>query len=115
METGSSTTRNNSPILAASRLVLVLAVAFTMRTSELAGEESGGARLTYSKVLNGSVPEYLSITVDSSGAGTYEGRQLSDPPSSRPLKVSGITTQELFELARGSIISARVTWKATRT
>jgi hypothetical protein len=100
METGSSTTRNNSPILAASRLVLVLAVAFTMRASELAGEESGGARLTYSKVLKGSVPEYLAITVDSSGAGTYEGRQLSDPPSPRPLKISGLTTQELFELAR---------------
>ena len=56
-------------------------------------------KLTYTKLLKGSVPEYMSITVDSNGSGKYEGRKVDDPPSSRPLKLSPPTTKRLFDLA----------------
>jgi hypothetical protein len=56
------------------------------------------ARLTYTKVLKGSVPEYLSISVDSQGEGSYEGRKLDEPPAPHPLKLSAATTQRLFSL-----------------
>jgi len=56
-------------------------------------------KLTYTKVLKGSVPEYMSISVDSSGSGEYQGRKLEGPPSPRPLKLSPPTTKKLFDLA----------------
>lgn len=62
-------------------------------------ESAAPARLAYTKVLRGSVPEYVSITVDSDGVGTYDGRKLDDPPNLRPLKVSAATTRRLFDLA----------------
>jgi hypothetical protein len=57
------------------------------------------ARLTYTKVLKGSVPEYLAITVDASGEAAYEGRKLDEPPSPRALKLSPETARRLFQLA----------------
>jgi hypothetical protein len=57
------------------------------------------ATLTYIKVLKGSVPEYTSITVNSSGVGTYDGRELDESPRPRPLKLSPNTTQKLFRVA----------------
>ena len=57
------------------------------------------ASLTYTKVMKGSVPEYTSITVDSNGVGTYDGRQLNESPKPRALKLSPSTTQELFQMA----------------
>ncbi|TAM83192.1 MAG: hypothetical protein EPN47_06235 [Acidobacteria bacterium] len=66
----------------------------------LLGQEAGStATLTYTKVMKGSIPEYLSLTVDSNGDGTYDGRQLSEPPKPRALKLSGETTQTLFQMA----------------
>lgn len=62
---------------------------------------AGLATLTYTKVLKGSVPEYVAITVHSDSTGTYEERKLDEPSSSRPLKLSASTTQKLFELASG--------------
>ncbi len=56
-------------------------------------------RLTYTKVLKGSTPEYISISVDVTGAGKYEGRKLDDPPQPYSLKLSPSTTRRLFELA----------------
>lgn len=55
--------------------------------------------LTYTKVLKGSVPEYTSIIVNSDGNGSYDGRQLSETPDPRPMKLSPETTQSLFRLA----------------
>jgi hypothetical protein len=57
------------------------------------------ARLTYTKVLKGSTPEYLSISVDSQGEASYEGRKLDEPPAPHPLQLSAATTQRLFGLA----------------
>lgn len=64
-----------------------------------AQQPAAPASLTYTKVMKGSVPEYTSITVDSNGVGTYDGRQLSESPKPRPMKLSPSTTRELFEMA----------------
>lgn len=56
-------------------------------------------RLAYTKSLKGSAPEYMALSVDANGQGTYDGRQLADPPSPRPLQISPATTQRLFSLA----------------
>jgi hypothetical protein len=64
-----------------------------------AQEAGGAARLTFSKTLKGSVPEYLMITVDSNGASTYEGRKLDEPPNPRAFQLSPATMRRLFELA----------------
>jgi hypothetical protein len=64
-----------------------------------ATSEGRGAHLTYTKVLKGSVPEYLAITVNADGTGTYDGRSLSDTPDLKPLKLSAATTRRLFDLA----------------
>src|SRR2546422_5325482 len=79
--------------------VLACAAIFFAAASPAAQEKTSPARLTYTKVLRGSVPEYLSVSVDSNGHGTYEGRKLDDPPSPRRLKLLHSTTDRLFELA----------------
>ncbi len=56
-------------------------------------------KLTYIKVMKGSVPEYQAITVDVNGVGSYDGRKLDETPRPRPLKLSAATTQTLFGLA----------------
>jgi hypothetical protein len=57
------------------------------------------AELTYIRVLKGSVPEYLSITVNADGQGSYEGRKLGETATPRPFQLSLATSQRLFELA----------------
>jgi hypothetical protein len=57
------------------------------------------ARLTYTKFLKGSVPEYLAVTLNTDGVATYEGRKEADPPDPRPLQLSPETTRKLFRLA----------------
>ena len=79
--------------------VLACAAVLFAAASSAAQEKTSPARLTYTKVLRGSVPEYLSVSVDSNGHGTYEGRKLDDPPSPRHLKLLHSTTDRLFELA----------------
>lgn len=59
----------------------------------------GPATLTYTKVMKGSLPEFTSVTVDQNGDGTYDGRQLNEPPKPRALKLSAETTATLFQMA----------------
>src|SRR5579863_8367626 len=42
------------------------------------------ARLTYTKVMEGSTPEFEKITVDLNGSGAYDSRKLSSSPHPRP-------------------------------
>lgn len=79
--------------------VFVVAGLLSFTRSSQAEEANTPTRLTYFKVLKGSVPEYMAITVDSNGRGTYDGRKLAEPPNARPLKLSSATTNRLFELA----------------
>jgi hypothetical protein len=57
------------------------------------------AKLTYSRVFKGSSPEYLQLTVDSNGSGTYEGHKLDEAQSPRLFQLSAVTTQRIFALA----------------
>lgn len=57
------------------------------------------AKLTYSRTFKGSTPEYLLITVDSKGSGTFEGHKLDEAASPRPFQLSSATTERIFTLA----------------
>ena len=57
------------------------------------------AKMTYSRTFKGSTPEYLLITVDSKGLGTFEGHQLDEAQSPRPFQLSAGTTDRIFALA----------------
>lgn len=88
------------PAFRRCRLVLFAATAcLVWSTLGIPQDSLPPARLTYSKVLKGSSPEYLSISVDTNGSATYEARKLDEPPSARPLKLSPATTSRLFRLA----------------
>jgi hypothetical protein len=56
-------------------------------------------RLTFTKTLKGSSPEYTALSIDTSGKGTYDAHPLGDPPSPRPLQISEATTARIFSLA----------------
>ncbi|HEV2177005.1 MAG TPA: hypothetical protein VGW33_07360 [Terriglobia bacterium] len=60
---------------------------------------SSPATLTYTRTLQGSVPEFLLISVNREGSGAYEGRALADPSHPVPLQLSAETTSRLFALA----------------
>jgi len=57
------------------------------------------ARITYTRTLAGSVPEYLAVVVNSDGSGTYVGRALKETRQPRPLQLSQATTRQIFALA----------------
>jgi hypothetical protein len=66
-----------------------------------AGGDPGAAQLIYTRILKGSTPEYISITVNSDGTGTYDGRQLADLSHPRALKLTDGTLRKIFSLAAG--------------
>jgi hypothetical protein len=57
------------------------------------------AKLSYSRTFKGSSPEYLLITVDSKGSGTFEGHRLDETQSPRTFQLSPGTTERIFALA----------------
>jgi hypothetical protein len=57
------------------------------------------AKLTYSRTFQGSLPEYLQITVDSKGFGAFEGRKLDETRNPCPFRLSPKTTERIFALA----------------
>jgi hypothetical protein len=85
--------QNLNPIL----LALVTCLVCTPQIS--AQGSPAPARVTYTKVLMGSMPEFEQVTVDATGAATYDGRKVSDPPSPRSFTLSSATTQRIFALA----------------
>jgi hypothetical protein len=56
------------------------------------------ARVTYTRTLAGSSPEYLAVSVNVDGSGTYVGRRLDESAHPRALRLSPVTTQRLFAL-----------------
>jgi hypothetical protein len=64
-----------------------------------AQESPSGARITFTKTLKGSTPEYFALTIDASGQGTYDSHKLDDAPAPRPLQISAGTTAQIFSLA----------------
>ncbi len=61
--------------------------------------DSSIPRLTFTKTLKGSSPEYMALCIDANGNGTYDSHKLEDPPNPRPMQVSSGTTAEIFSLA----------------
>jgi hypothetical protein len=68
-----------------------------MWPSLVAGQDA--ARVTYTRVLKGSTPEWLALTVDANGRATYEGRRLNEPCNPRPFQLTPATWQRIFQLA----------------
>ncbi len=58
-----------------------------------------GARLTYTKVLKGSVPEYEKVVVNADGSGEYDGHALGALPNPQPFHLTESTVQKFFRLA----------------
>lgn len=82
------------------RLTAAALICFYLAVVAAAGwSAESNARLSYTRVLKGSTPEYLSVSVDSQGKASYEGRRLEEPPSPHPFQLSAATTQQLFSLA----------------
>jgi hypothetical protein len=74
-------------------------VAGSYPASILAQAAAVPTKLTYSRTFKGSSPEYLLITVDSNGTGTFEGHKLDETQSPRPFQLSPGTTERIFALA----------------
>ncbi|HTS47358.1 MAG TPA: hypothetical protein VMH05_05405 [Bryobacteraceae bacterium] len=64
----------------------------------LAAFASAEPRLLYTKYFKGSVPEYVAITVERSGATTYQEAKEDDSPIK--IQLSDRDTQTLFDLAQ---------------
>lgn len=64
----------------------------------LAALASAEPRLVYSKYFKGSVPEYVSIAVERSGAVTYQEAKDDDNPIK--IQLSDADTQAMFDLAQ---------------
>jgi hypothetical protein len=57
------------------------------------------ATITFLKVFKSSSPEYVEIKLDERGHGSYDIRQLDEPPNPRPFPVGPALTQRIFQLA----------------
>lgn len=57
-------------------------------------------RLTFTKTLKGGSPEYLALSIDANGKGTYDSHKLTDLPAPRPVQISAGTTGQIFSLAQ---------------
>jgi hypothetical protein len=69
------------------------------RAARASGQESAGGRLSYTRVLKGSTPEYIGVTVNADGTGTFDARKLSASPDPQSFKLSGQTLDKLYTLA----------------
>jgi hypothetical protein len=56
--------------------------------------------VTFTKTLKGSTPEYLSLSIDANGKGTYDSHKLGEPAAPRPLQISAETTAQIFSLTQ---------------
>lgn len=67
----------------------------------LAAQESAPApRITFTKTLKGSNPEYMAVIIDANGKGTYSSHALGDTATPRPLQTSPATAAQIFSLAQ---------------
>jgi len=57
-------------------------------------------RITFTKTLKGSSPEYMALSIDAHGEGTYDSHKINDPPAPHPVHISAATTSRIFSLAQ---------------
>jgi hypothetical protein len=58
-----------------------------------------GPTVTFRKVFKSSYPEYVEITVDQSGSGAADIRQINDDPSPQPIHIDAALARKIFDLA----------------
>jgi hypothetical protein len=58
-----------------------------------------GPTVTFRKVFKSSYPEFVEITVDQSGSGTADIRQINDDPSPQPIHIDARLARKIFDLA----------------
>lgn len=63
------------------------------------GNSTTGATLIFRRVFKSSYPEYVEISVNEDGSGTYDIRQLDDTASPQPLQIGASLVRKMFELA----------------
>lgn len=64
-----------------------------------ANDTDSGPTLTFTQIFKSSYPEYIQITVNQEGKGTWDIRQLDDSPSPQALQVDATLAQRMFALA----------------
>jgi hypothetical protein len=80
-------------------MAILLAGASWLAPATVAQLTDRPPQLTFTKEFKGSTPEYVAITVDTTGTATYEGRRLDETSHPRAMQLSPATTAHLFELA----------------
>ena len=65
-----------------------------------AQENPSVPRITFTKTLKDSSPEYMALTIDANGKGSYDSHRLNEPPAPRSLQISAATTDRIFSLAQ---------------
>jgi hypothetical protein len=58
-----------------------------------------GPTVTFRKVFKSSYPEFVEITVDQSGSGTADIRQINDDASPQPIHIDAGLARKIFDLA----------------
>jgi hypothetical protein len=87
--------RNSPKRSPAGLLFLLLLLCFGF---PLAGR-AGDARITFRKVFEGSMPEFVEIKIGQSSGATFDIRQLSEDPDPKPFEVGPAVRAKIFELA----------------
>ena len=64
-----------------------------------ANDRDTGPSLTFTQIFKSSYPEYIQITVNQEGKGTWDIRQLDDTASPQPLQVDTALAQKMFALS----------------
>lgn len=63
------------------------------------GNATEGPTLTYRRIFKSSYPEFVEISVNEDGSGTYDIRQLDDTASPQPLQIGAPLVRKMFDLA----------------
>jgi hypothetical protein len=79
--------------------LLVFVVGLGLAPAALTNPAAGGPTVTFQKIFKSSYPEFVEITVDQSGSGTADIRQLSDDPSPQPIHIDAALARKIFDLA----------------
>jgi hypothetical protein len=79
----------------------IVSLALLARANALPAQEvSSAPRLSFTKTLKGSSPEFMALTIDANGKGTYESHKLDERTDPRPMQISAGTTAQIFSLVR---------------
>jgi len=99
---GSSPIRIRSKMLWTGSLCMVSAFLGILpgATCSEAQVSTSVPRITFTKTLKGSSPEYMALSIDASGEGSCDLRKLDDAPDPHPLRISAATTSRIFSLAQ---------------